>query len=184
MVEKLDKSAITTALKVILRNWHKHFVAFLAGFLCIGLISGCSDAVVSAAKSIAGFTTGKVWIEKVQFRIADDMNDNSPVSIHMLIIYKQDVYDKTAGMNAEDYFKKSDQIRRDNPNMVDFFTWDVVPGKPKEEQNIVPSRADGVGVLIFARYSSPGDHRAALADERQITLVLEKLDFHSEKTPS
>lgn len=160
---------------------NKSLVAFLVCFLALGALPGCSDAIMSAAKSITSFTPGKVWIEKVQFRIDDDMNDSAPVSIHMLIIYKQDVYDQVAGMNADDYFKKSDQLRRDNPNMIDFFTWDVAPGQPKEEQNIVPSRADGLGVVIFARYKSPGAHRAALADERQIRIVLEKLDFHTDK---
>jgi len=160
---------------------NKSFVAFLFCLLCFGFLQGCSDAVVSAAKSITSFTTGKVWIEKVQFRVDDDMNDSAPVSVHMLVVYKQDVYDQLVGMNAEDYFKKSDQLRRDNPNMIDFFKWDIVPGQPKEEQSIVPSRADGVGVVIFARYKSPGEHRATLADERQIRIVLEKLDFHSDK---
>jgi type VI secretion system protein len=163
---------------------NKHLVAFLACCLALGSLSGCSSSIISAAKSIAGLTPGKVWIEKVQFRIDDEMNDNSPVSVHLLIIYKQDVYDELSTMPSEDYFAKTAQLRRDNPNMIDFFTWDVVPGQAKEEQDIVASRADGVGVLIFARYKSPGDHRVVLADDRQIRLVLEKLDFHSDKIPT
>ncbi|MEL4402911.1 hypothetical protein AAEJ42_21985, partial [Shewanella algae] len=84
-------------------------------------------------------------------------------------------------LTADDYFNQFEQLRRDNPNMIDFNIWELVPGQAKEEQSISPSRVDGVGVVIFARYQGPGEHRAALADERQIRIVLEKLDFHTEK---
>jgi hypothetical protein len=35
----------------------------------------------------------------------------------------------------------------------------------------------GEGAFVFARYSSPGDHRVAIADDYEIIIQLDKLDF-------
>lgn len=148
----------------------------------VGLYLGaCSNAVMSAGKSVMSLSTAKVWLEKVQFRCDDDMNDNSPLTVHLLILYKQDVYDTLAKTTAEDYFKQAEQLKKDNPNQIDFIKWELVPGQSKEEQTITPTRMDGVGALIFARYNSPGDHRVAISDERQVRLNLEKVDLGIEK---
>lgn len=161
-----------------MKRTHVNLFVFVIIFTLMG---ACNDAVVSAAKSVASLTPAKVWIEKVQFSVDDEMNDNTPASVHLLIVYKQELFDTLSKMPAEDYFGKIDQLKRDNPNMIDFFMWEVAPGQAKGEQNIVPTRVDGAGAVVFARYKTPGDHRSLLSGEKQIRIILDKDDFHIEK---
>lgn len=160
---------------------NKPRVWFFACILICVFTGGCNEAVVSAAKSVVSMTPAKVWIEKVQFSIDDTMNDNAPAAIHLIVVYKPELFDSLSKMPAEDYFSKLDQLKRDNPGMIDFFIWEAAPGQAKGEQNVVPTRVDGAGAIVFARYKTPGDHRSVLSGEKQLRIVLDKEDFHTEK---
>lgn len=140
----------------------------------------CSD-VVPAAKSAMSLEAAKVWLEKVKFKVAKDVNNNSPIAVHLLIFYDQDVLGEVSKMTADQYFEKENTLRSDNPDKIQFITWEIVPGQAMEDQEITLDKVTGVGALVFARYSSPGDHRQALADDREILISLDKLDFDIKK---
>ncbi|MBY0462051.1 MAG: hypothetical protein K2Q34_02600 [Alphaproteobacteria bacterium] len=142
------------------------------------ILVGCgSDAVVSALKSVVSLQPAKVWIEKVNFAASDDLNDNSPVTVHIVIPYKPELLADLSKMDADVYFQKIEQIKLDNAGQIDVFSWDIIRGQHLNEVLITPSKVTGEGVLVFARYSSPGPHRVAIADDKEVTIQLDKLDF-------
>lgn len=155
------------------------FTGVLLSSLALSLTS-CDD-IKAAAKAAYAMETAKVWIEKVKFKVDQDVNGNSPLAVHLLIIYDKEVLEQISKLTAERYFETETQIRSDNPEKIQFITWEIVPGQSVDEQDIILKKAMGEGALIFARYHSIGDHRAALADDREIIINLHNVEFDVKK---
>lgn len=136
--------------------------------------TGCSNG---SLQSILSFQTAKVWLNKVSFRVADDVNDSSPVTLHILIPYKDDLLSELSKMSAEEYFKRSEQIKSDNAGNLDIFAWDLIRSQKLDDEPISPTKVNGAGILVFARYSTPGDHRISIADDEAVLIKLDKGDF-------
>ena len=135
------------------------------------VLSGC-DAV----KSAVGIQQSKVWLEKVNFRAADNANDSSPVKIHIVIAYKEALATDLGKLTALDYFKKAEKLKSDAGIDMDVFAIDVVPGSiPSLE--ITPSNSTGFAALMFARYTTPGDHRTNVGADYEIQVDLGKKDL-------
>lgn len=156
-----------------------HVSVLLLSSLALLLSASCSSksALGDAAKSAVTFSTAKVWLEKVSFKVASDMNNNAPVAVHVLVVYNPDILEKLSKLPADKYFEQQVQLRKDFAENVDFFTWELVPNQNLSDQEITPTRVSGLAAIVFARYSSPGDHRATLGEERHILIDLQKKDF-------
>lgn len=153
------------------------FKVLCALFFVVLGATGCSNG---SLQSILSLQTAKVWLNKVSFRVADDMNDSSPVTLHILIPYKEDLLSELTKMSAEEYFKRSDQIKSDNAGNLDVFSWDLIRSQKLDDEPISPSKVSGVGIVVFARYSTPGDHRISIADDEAVLIKLDKGDFSIE----
>lgn len=148
----------------------KHLIG-LAFIICLFFLTGC-DAV----KAVAGIKPSKVWLEKVNFKATDNANDSSPVKIHIVIPYRDDLAADITKLTASDYFKKAKKLKDDAGNDLDVFMIDVVPGS-STSLDITPSNSSGVVALMFARYTSPGDHRTNVSADYEIQVVLDKNDL-------
>lgn len=146
------------------------------GWLAFGLMGCTTDALMMAFKSASSFHSAKVWLEKVNFKAADNVNDTSPVTVHIIIPYKPELLKELMKMDAETYFRKLPQMKTDYVGQFDIFEWDIIRGQ-RLEAPIVPSRVSGEGVLVFARYNSPGNHRAVIGEDHEVIIQLDKLDF-------
>jgi type VI secretion system protein len=151
----------------------------LVSLSSLGLIlGGCApDAIVSAIKVMMGMEVAKVWLEEVKFKQEDNVNNNAPVTVDILIAYDKDTFAQLAKMPADKYFADKEQLKKDLYNHIEIFSFEVVPGQKLHDQTITPSKSTGVGCLIFAHYSTPGPHRAVAGPDRVILLELGKLDF-------
>ena len=108
----------------------------------MAFLNGCSSdsAVASAAKSAFTLSSARVWLEKVKFKVSADVNNNAPVTVHLLIIYDQDAFSKFSTLPADLYFKDQKQYKKDfGTGKVDFFSWEVVPGQNLNDQPVAPS---------------------------------------------
>lgn len=153
-------------------------IKVICALLLVAVLStGCSNG---SLQSILSFETAKVWLNKVSFRVADDVNDSSPVTLHILIPYKEDLLSDLSKMSAEEYFKRSEQIKNDNAGNLDIFAWDLIRSQKLDDEPVVPTKVSGVGIIVFARYSTPGDHRMSIADDEAVLIKLDKADFSIE----
>ena len=153
--------------------------------LCVSccLLAGCAaDVVSSTFKSLTSFQSSRVWLNKVSFYVADDVNDSSPVTVHILIPYKEEVYAELLKLSAEDYFAKATQIKADNTGYLDVFEWDLIRSQRLDDVPIRTSRYSGAGVIVFASYTSPGAHRLTIGEEENVTIKLNNSDFSIEAT--
>jgi len=139
-------------------------------------LTGCTPDTFMTAFKAVNLHSAKVWLEKVQFKAADNVNDTSPITVHIVVPYKPELLKELMKMDAETYFRKLPQIKTDYVGQFDIFEWDIIRGQ-RLEAPIVLSSMSGEGVLVFARYSSPGNHRAVIGEEHEVIIQLDKLDF-------
>jgi type VI secretion system protein len=153
-----------------------NFIALMVTGL---FIVGCSgdSAIGGAVKSASTMTPAKVWIDRVKFNPTPDVNSNAPVSVHLVVAYDDEPLAKLSALTSQQYFEQEQQLRRDYPDKADFFSWEIAPGQPMDDAEVELTKVSGVGGVFFARYSTPGAHRLAIADERYVQLNLSKLDF-------
>jgi type VI secretion system protein len=161
-------------MKIILSS-----LSYLIVVLCSLILVSCggTDALTSALKSGMNFSRAKVWIERISFKASDDMNDTSPVTLHVVVVYDAALLAEIVKLEANAYFQKIDQLKIDNAGKLDVFPFDLIRGQRLNDQTISPSKTSGEGAVIFARYASPGPHRAVLADEHAVLVELSKDDF-------
>lgn len=143
---------------------------FLIGIIGI-FLTNC-DSV----KNAVGIKQSKVWLEKVNFKATPNANDSSPVKIHIIIAYKEDLAATISKMDANTYFQKAKTLKSDAGDDLDVFSIDVVPDSSCS-LDINPSNSSGVIALMFARYTSPGDHRTNVSTDYEIQVDLDKNDL-------
>ena len=59
----------------------------------------------------------------------------------------------------------------------DLYAWDIIRGQRLSDIPIMPTKVSGEGIIVFARYASPGPHRASIGIDREVRIDLEKHDF-------
>lgn len=138
-------------------------------------ISSCEN-ITSSIKSALNFKQAKVWLEKITFKASDDLNDSSPLVVHVLVVYSEDLLKDLKKMDSDAYFSKAQQIKDDNPDTLDVLVKELVPGR-RVEMVVKPTKLTGEAVVIFARYSSKGDHRFVVGGDYELIADMGKKDF-------
>lgn len=141
--------------------------------------TGCLSEMTSTVKSALNFQSGKVWIERLRFKVDPNLNNNSPVTMNLIIVYRKDIMDELSKMTAFKYFNEINKIKRSyDSNSVKIFSFDIIPGQRMEDKNVLPERvSSALGAFIFVRYSNDGEHRVQLGSEKFLLVQLGKLDF-------
>jgi type VI secretion system protein len=116
-------------------------------------------------------------LESVSISLDNDANLNSATAIELLIVYKMELLKALMKINAVDYFASADQIKRDYPDMVEVYRWELTPGQAISDYKITVTGDDPLGVVIFADYLTPGNHRERVGSTSSIHLRLKNKDF-------
>ncbi|MBP9828756.1 MAG: hypothetical protein KBD04_01830 [Proteobacteria bacterium] len=148
-----------------------NFKNTFSAVILITLLMGCESI-----KSAVGIKQSKVWLEKINFKAAANANDSAPVKIHVVIAYKEDLAAEIAKLDANSYFQKAKKLKSDAGEDLDVFSIDIVPDS-STSLDIEPTHTTGVVALMFARYTSPGDHRTNVSADYEIQVDLDKNDL-------
>lgn len=152
------------------------YLAFV--FLLTVSLSACG--MVKATKSLFGGNYPlEVWI-------SEDLNQNSPIAVELVIVYDKSTLEKLSEMSARDWFQKRDQLAKDLADKVDLWPWEWVPrddlASPTEYPlNLnLPYRIGAKGAIFFADYYSPGQHRLLADPHQPLRLSFEEGGFRAE----
>jgi type VI secretion system protein len=161
--------------------WSKdRLLAFVIGIavrgmllITLGLTISCG--VASATRSMFGGSL------PFNVTIAPDANENSAVAVDLVVVYDSKLVEQLLKKKAADWFKEKEQFLKDHPNQVDIHPWEWVPSQGVGELT-VPYRAGARKVLLFADYSTDGDHRWVVDPQQRFNLLLGNVDFTVELT--
>ena len=135
-----------------------------ARFAALVLVSACAPAAMTTvARERIGF--------EIQMRIAADANQDYPVAIAMLLVYKAEVVSLLKQTSADQWFEMREDFIREHAAEIDEDVWEFVPGQqvPPLVHAPLPRAAQGV---LFLRYRTPGTHRYFFDPRRSQRVVL------------
>lgn len=147
------------------------YAPFLLAVIVVTLCASCAipKRMARETRRIGGHFS-------MQVSIADDANLNQPIAVDLVLVKDNDLLKQFSQLPATAWFEKRDQLMRDHEKKVQLVSWEWVPGQvvSEVELKIDPSIT---GAVLFARYSTPGDHRAVLSSFGPSQLSLDKEDF-------
>jgi type VI secretion system protein len=141
------------------------YVALLFGVL---LLTGCQSN---------DQTYPDVNLETVNILLDADANENSATAVDLLMIYDKGLLKSIMSMNSRKYYNNLNQIKRDYPELVDIFHWELTPGQFIYNYPVTMRDDTPYGAVVFADYYTPGDHRIRVGTEENIHIQLKRLDF-------
>lgn len=142
------------------------YVAFLFGIL---FLAGCQSNDQDSYPDVS--------VENVSILLDADANENSATSVDLLMIYDKGLLKSVMSMNSRKYYANLNQIKRDYPELVDIFHWELTPGQFIYNYPITMRSDTPFGAVVFADYFTPGDHRIRIGSEENIHIQLKRLDF-------
>lgn len=152
------------------------------GLSCLCILTACGGGpggggMMDSVKSALTFSKTHVWLETVYFEVDENLNNDAPVTVNIVIAHNDKLLSDLLTMTASQYFEKKEQIQRDNADNLDIYHYDIIPGQVLGAKTIRAQKSTGKGVLVFARYASSGKHRQRVGPDRAITIQMGPKDF-------
>lgn len=124
------------------------------------LISGCS------------WFPPRVELQDVTIDVEPKANNNTPVALDFVAASDAQMLERLKGTPASQWFEQRQQLQRDYPGGFTVWSLEVVPGQfmALKDNPLHSHKADGL--LIYARYNTPGAHRLLLDAQRSIWLKI------------
>jgi type VI secretion system protein len=138
------------------------FPGFRAAAILLGifLISGC------------GLFPPRVELQSVTIDVEPKANNNTPVALDFVAANDAQMLERLKGTPASQWFEQRQQLQRDYPTGFTVWSLEVVPGQfmALKDNPLHSHKADGL--LIYARYNTPGAHRLLLDAQNSIWLKI------------
>jgi type VI secretion system protein len=114
----------------------------------------------------------------IQIATDDNVNQNSPVQMELLVVFDKQLLQQVQAMSAQQWFAQRVQIRRNYPGEDAYVScyWEMVPGQPTCRNEL----SFGVGArdaVLFANYSSAGDHRWLRDPHQDLRIRIQESDL-------
>lgn len=124
-----------------------------------GLLAGCKT--ISSAVGLGPKPVTPDW-KSLALRADEDANANSAVALDIVFVRDTALLDALTAMPAAKWFAGRADMQRSFPEALTVLSFELVPGQTIKVPDKLWRRAAGWGVLAFAGYASPGEHRARL----------------------
>jgi len=147
-------------------------VALVLGVLALAGCSTIGDLSKSAMSAVGLGPKPKSpdW-KSLTITAADDANHNSAVALDVVFVRDQALLDTLASTPASKWFSTRADILRSFPDNVGVMSYELVPRQSIRIPEEILEKQKAWGVLAFAGYPPPGDHRARLKLDAEAYLL-------------
>jgi type VI secretion system protein len=145
---------------------YRNLAAVLGCLMLSCLSSGCYGPI-----------TPSFYTETVGLRVDMDANNDSATAVDLVVIYDESLLKDFVAMPSDKYFANAKQFRRDYPQQVEIFHWEVVPGQMILSERLHYKRSSPLAAYVYARYIAPGDHRIRIGSQEYLMIHLKKDSF-------
>lgn len=135
--------------------------------LClVFMLSGCGafSSVVAGTKSAMGLGSRPVtpdW-KTLLITAAGNANANSAVALDLVLVKDAAMLESLLSMPAAKWFSMRSDLQRTFPEALTVYSYELVPTQLIRMDKKQFGRERVWAALVFARYSSPGEHRIRL----------------------
>jgi len=143
------------------------YLAIVGG---LGSLSGCAmigsmaNVVASSTANLFTGTPGPSFLDWKAMTLvaASDVNQNSPLALDLVFVRDPAALEKILTMPAAKWFASKDEILKTYPNAITIKSWELVPQQVLQLSEEALGSPRVTGMVLFADYIAPGDHRAQL----------------------
>lgn len=143
------------------------------------LLSFIVSAFILAGCSSSSEVSPELSVSDVTIYAEPDANLNSAIAVDVVLVYDNELLGSISKMPASKYFEASNQLRLDNPSLLDVWRWELVPGQVVSRFPLDSDKGDAFGGIVFANYLTPGDHRVKIPPSGEVKILLKKNDLMS-----
>jgi type VI secretion system protein len=146
-----------------------HALAARSAVVLVALLCGCG---------LLSPKVPKVTLSDIHVIAHAAANSNSPVALEIVLVRDPDLLKKLTELPAAKWFETRADLRRTYPDAVESKAWELVPGQDLRVPAATFSGKRALAVLVFANYSSAGEHRARIDTfQNEVILNLLEKDF-------
>jgi type VI secretion system protein len=155
-----------------LRLNHCLLARSLALTICLILASGCS--VTGAWKSAKDFLIppgDRLDWDYLSFLVDESANNNSPLSVELVLVTEPELVPILAGLSAEQWFVQRKGLLQTSPTGLIVQGNELVPGKSLRSPRSSLPQERALAVFLFMNFLSTADHRLALNPKSSAVIV-------------
>jgi type VI secretion system protein len=119
-------------------------------------------AAVLALAGCAAKKPPEIDTETIAFAIDREANRDFPIALDLVHVLDPAALDQVAELSAAEWFARKEQVLRDWPTGIVVASYEVVPGQAMPLLRLEGPEGDAYASFVFARYFTPGVHRARL----------------------
>ena len=109
-----------------------------------------------------------------------DLNQDAPLAVDVITVSGKKTVADVSTLTAQAYFQKRASLKSMHPSDLQVYSWEWVPGQ-QVAPVIIPGSEVYDEIFLFANYSTPGSHAAALPKSGSVTASFGPEDFKVEK---
>ncbi len=160
-------------------HWLQRYSVWLGAALITLAVSGCAmvggvaNVVASSTANLFSGTPGPSFLDWKALTLvaAPDVNQNSPLALDLVFVRDQATLEKLLSLSASKWFSSKDELMKTYPNAITLRSWELVPQQVLQLSEEALGSPRVAGMLLYANYLSPGEHRAQLPLAREAFLV-------------
>ncbi|MEM5299317.1 hypothetical protein VSR82_34025 [Burkholderia sp. JPY481] len=126
------------------------------------LLAASGVALAVGGCSMLGLSGEKAKWSQVTFTASDDINNNSPVAVDVVLVSDPAMLARLAEMPASKWFTARDDLVKTYPKNLRYRSWEIVPGLHLDVSGDAFAGSRVAGAFVFANYQDPGAHRARI----------------------
>jgi type VI secretion system protein len=139
---------------------------------CLVTIPGCS--VTGALKSAKDFLNPPgdhlAW-DHLSFLVDESANNNSPLSVELVLVTEPELIPIVAGLSAEQWFSQRKGLLQTSPSGLIVQGGELVPGKSLRISRTSLPQDRALAVFLFMNFLSTADHRLTLNPKASAVIV-------------
>ncbi len=170
---------MSTILPIAFQYRLTRWPACLAMAWVLGSTSGCAmvggiaNVVASTTANLLSGPPGPSFLDwkDITLVAAADVNQNSPLALDLVFVNDSSALEKLLTMPAAKWFASKDELLKTYPNALTIKSWELVPQQVLHLSEEALGSPRVAGMVLFADYLTPGDHRAQLPLGRVVFLV-------------
>lgn len=153
----------------------KIFIALILIALEGLVLSGCSDVLRRLKFNVP--------VQSMEISADPDANQGVPVVVELVIVSSRGLAQALSKMKAKDYFSQSLQLKNDNPELIESWHWEIIPGQSIMPESIYIHSSMPQAGFIFANYLGEDAYRIRLSKEKSVHLYLRRNNISLQDAP-
>jgi type VI secretion system protein len=140
--------------------------------VCLITLSACS--VTGALKSAKDFLIppgDRLEWDYLSFLVDEGANNNSPLSVELVLVTEPELIPIVAGLSAEQWFAQRKGLLQTSPSGLIVQGGELVPGKSLRIARTSLPQDRALAVFLFMNFLSTADHRLTLNPKASAVIV-------------